>query len=107
MSCSDLEKAVRILCRLSVSRSQEEKILLLPIPEFNYLSLKVSEVVLNGKVMTPNEWLELAFHFCKQRWDDSVDWLEKQPMSKILVMVDIQVNYANKMKEDAKNKGRR
>ena len=28
----------------------------------------------------------MSFHLCKQRWDDTTEWLESQPMSKILLM---------------------
>ena len=46
----------------------------------------VMKELINEKVMRLEQWLEMAFHLCKQRWDDSVEWLEVQPMSKILLM---------------------
>jgi hypothetical protein len=45
---------------------------------------------------------------CKQRWDQSLDWLEAQPISKILTMIQIVKNYAEEqekqMKKSAKKK---
>jgi hypothetical protein len=38
--------------------------------------------------------MEVSFHLCKQRWDQSMDWLENQPMSKIRVMISVLENYA-------------
>ena len=52
------------------------------------------------KVMSVENWLEIAFHLCKQRWDNSIDWLEMQPISKILAMIDI-VEKFNKAQQDA------
>jgi hypothetical protein len=59
--------------------------------------------ILEGKVLEVENWLELAFHLCKQRWDNSVDWLETQPMSKIMLMLDI-VKKHNEQQEDAMKK---
>lgn len=45
--------------------------------------------LLTDTVYKVENWLELAFHLCKQRWDSTVDWLEDQPMSKIQLMIQI------------------
>jgi hypothetical protein len=63
--------------------------------------------ILEGKVMKVEQWLELAFHLCKQRWDSSVDWLENQPVSKILLMADIQSKFVEKQNEENKKAARR
>jgi hypothetical protein len=39
--------------------------------------------------MPLEQWLTTAFHLCKQRWDSSIDWLESQPVPKVLLMIDI------------------
>ncbi len=57
--------------------------------------------------MKVEQWLELAFHLCKQRWDSSVDWLENQPVSKILLMADIQSKFVEKQNEENKKAARR
>jgi hypothetical protein len=54
----------------------------------------VSENVLKDNIFLVEDWLELSFHLCKQRWDSSMDWLETQPMSKIHHMSDITKRFA-------------
>jgi hypothetical protein len=81
---------------------------------FDYLTPKqfrsmldwVMENLLEEKVLTVENWLELAFHLCKQRWDSSIDWLENQPMSKVMLMLDI-VKKHNEQQEDAMKKSAR
>jgi hypothetical protein len=68
----------------------------------------ISESVLQQNVLTVENWLEVAFHLCKQRWESSLDWLEEQPMSKIQTMIQIVKNHADEqekaMKKSAKKK---
>ena len=47
------------------------------------------ENVLNAKIMTVENWLQTAFHLCKQRWDSSIEWMETLPVPKILLMIEI------------------
>ena len=63
--------------------------------------------VLNDRVMTVEQWLEMAFHLCKQRWDSSVEWLEQQPVSKILLMAKLQSDFASKQNEEMKRASRK
>jgi hypothetical protein len=55
--------------------------------------------LLDGTVLTVENWLEIAFHLCKQRWDQSVDWLELQPMSKINAMISVMKNHAEEQEK--------
>jgi hypothetical protein len=68
----------------------------------------ISETILQQNVLAVENWLEVAFHLCKQRWDSSLDWLEEQPMSKIQTMIQIIKNHADEqekaMKKSAKKK---
>lgn len=57
-------------------------------------------------IMTVENWMEVAFHLCKQRWDSSIDWLEDQPMSKIKLMISINEKFAQQQ-EDQMKKARR
>ena len=57
--------------------------------------------------MKLDKWLEMAFHLCKQRWDDSIDYLERQPMSKILLMMRIQGNFNEKQEREMKKSARK
>lgn len=45
--------------------------------------------VIEQNIFTVENWMEVSFHMCKQRWDSSMDWLEMQPMSKIHTMLEV------------------
>lgn len=45
--------------------------------------------LLENNIFTVENWLELAYALCRQRWDQSVDWMEMQPMSKIHTMIEV------------------
>lgn len=62
--------------------------------------------LLAEKIMTVEGWLQTAFHLCKQRWDSSIEWLETQPVPKILLMVEI-LNQHNKEQEAEMKKAAR
>jgi hypothetical protein len=66
-----------------------------------------AEALLNQTVLTVENWLEVAYHLCKQRWDSSVDWLETQPMSKINAMIDIVKRHAEEQEKEMKKSARR
>ena len=67
----------------------------------------VGENLLDKTVLTVENWLELAYHLCKQRWDSSVDWLETQPMSKINAMIDIVKKHAEQQEKEMKKSARK
>ena len=66
-----------------------------------------AETLLNQTVLTVENWLEVAYHLCKQRWDSSVDWLETQPMSKINAMIDIVKRHAEEQEKEMKKSARK
>ena len=53
-----------------------------------------SEEIITEKILSVENWLTTAFHLCKQRWGPEIDWLETQPMSKVLTMVNILEDFA-------------
>lgn len=63
--------------------------------------------LLDKTVMTVENWLEVAFHLCKQRWDSSIDWLETQPVSKINLMIDIIKKHAEQQEKEMKKSARK
>lgn len=65
------------------------------------------ENILAEGILTVENWLEVAFHLCKQRWDSSIDWLEGQPMSKIKLMMDINRKFAQQQEDEMKKSSRR
>ena len=54
------------------------------------------------KIMPVDKWLELAYHLQKQRWDESIDWLEGQPVTKIQLMANIQKNFVESQNREMK-----
>ena len=67
----------------------------------------VAENLLDKTILSVENWLEIAYHLCKQRWDSSVDWLETQPMSKINAMIDIVKKHAEEQEKEMKKSARR
>lgn len=67
----------------------------------------IFENVLEQNVFSVENWLELSYHLCKQRWDSSVDWLEAQPMSKIQAMIQIVQKHAEEQEKEMKKSARR
>ena len=66
-----------------------------------------AENLLEKTVLTVENWLEIAYHLCKQRWDSSVDWLETQPMSKINAMIDVVKRHAEEQEKEMKKSARK
>lgn len=96
----EFEKSIRLLSLFLTTERQVEQLFVVPLKVFNALVKAVLNHILKDKMMTPNQWLELAFHLCKQRWDHSVEWLEGQPMSKVSLMIQIQADFGEKMKKE-------
>ncbi len=65
------------------------------------------ETLLDRTILTVENWLEIAYHLCKQRWDSSVDWLETQPMSKINTMIEIVKKHAEEQEKTMKKNARK
>jgi len=65
------------------------------------------ETLLDKTILTLENWLEVAYHLCKQRWDDSIEWLETQPMSKINLMIDIVKKHADEQEKEMKKNARK
>ena len=66
-----------------------------------------ADTLLDQTVLTVENWLEVAFHLCKQRWDSSIDWLETQPMSKINAMINILKTFAEDQEKEMKKNAKR
>jgi hypothetical protein len=66
----------------------------------------VNELLIE-KIMTVENWMEASYHLCKQRWDSSIDWLEGQPISKILTMISIVNKHAEQQEAQMKKASRR
>ena len=75
--------------------------------EFRQVIKWVSEVLLSQNILTVENWMEVSYHLCKQRWDQSMDWLETQPMSKIQTMIEIVKKHAEEQEKQMKKNARR
>ena len=65
------------------------------------------ETLLDKTILTLENWLEVAYRLCKQRWDDSIEWLETQPMSKINLMIEIVKKHAEEQEKAMKKNARK
>lgn len=67
----------------------------------------IVENLLKENILTVENWLEVAFHLCKQRWDESIDWMETLPMSKIQAMINITKKFAEQQEDQMKKAARK
>lgn len=96
-----------ILLIMRLGGLTETDLTLIPSRYIQPLSEWLGPNILEEKVMKLDQWLEMAFHFCKQRWDNSVEWLEEQPISKILLMAKILSDFATKQNEETRRAARK
>lgn len=90
-----------------LSEVDMETVMELRVSTFKSLVKWFSKEILEGKVMTAYQFLEICFHLMKQRWDSSLEWLEKQPMSKLLTMVDILSKMAERQNKEMQRSSRK
>jgi hypothetical protein len=72
----------------------------------NYLKW-ILENIFYEKIYPLEKWMEVSFHLCKQRWDQSMDWLEMQPISKITLMIEICNKFAEQQEDEMKKASRK
>lgn len=96
-----------ILVLLTDLDENSEQLALIPNSSIAPLMHWVMNELINEKVMKLEQWLEMAFHLCKQRWDDSVEWLEVQPMSKILLMSRVVSKFVTEQNREMKKSSRK
>jgi len=78
-----------------------------PMPQTRSMFKWAGENILNENVLTVENWLEVAYHLCKQRWGSSIDWLEEQPMSKVQTMIQVVKSHAEEQEKEAKKSAKR
>ena len=66
-----------------------------------------SKNLLEEKIMKLDQWYETAFHLCKQRFDITMDWLEGQPLPKILLMVSVLNKFAKEQEREMRKARRK
>lgn len=67
----------------------------------------IVDTLLKENILSVENWLEIAFHLCKQRWDESIDWMETLPMSKVQAMIHISKKFAEEQQDQAKKAARK
>ncbi len=75
--------------------------------QFRTVMKWVGENLLDQTILTVENWMEVAYHLCKQRWDSSIDWLETQPMSKVQTMIEIVKKHAEDQEKEMKKNARK
>lgn len=63
--------------------------------------------IFSDSIYTVENWMEVSFHLCKQRWDSSMDWLEDQPMSKVRLMINIVKEFGEKQEAEMKKSSKK
>ena len=85
----------------------EEDLMLVPKREAGVLLWWIGKNLLDEKVMKLDQWYETAFHLCKQRFDMTMDWMESQPDSKILLMAQVATKVAKEQEREMKKARRK
>ena len=98
---------ISLLLIALLSDEGEEVLDLIPAKCVNVLVKWMMPELIQDRLMKLDQWLEIAFHLCKQRWDESVDWMEHQPMSKIMLMTRIQTKFNTEQEREMKKNSRK
>jgi len=96
-----------LLLMLTDADEQDHELDQIPVGCLAPLSSWVMKELVSERVMKVEQWLEMSFHLCKQRWDDTTEWLESQPMSKILLMGRVVSKYVAEQNREMKKGSRK
>lgn len=104
----DLSPSVTgLLTLLLLLDGREEDFELIPKRVVSALSWWIGPNLLNEKLMKLDQWYEVAFHLCKQRFDMTMDWMEDQPVPKILLMIQILTKHAKEQEREMRKARRK
>ena len=104
----DLSPSVTgLLTLLLLLDGREEDLELIPKRVVSALSWWIGPNLLNEKLMKLDQWYEVAFHLCKQRFDMTMDWMEDQPVPKILLMIQILTKHAKEQEREMRKARRK
>ena len=104
----DLTATAQTLLMIVLLCDEDEAILdLIPASAVGPLAGWMMKELVEERIMKVDKWLEMAFHLCKQRWDESIEWIEQQPMSKVLLMMRIQSQFNEKQEREMKKSSRK
>ena len=63
--------------------------------------------LLDEKIMKLEQWYDTAFHLSKQRFDVTMEWLEGQPVPKILLMIRVLTKFSQEQAREMKKASRK
>lgn len=49
----------------------------------------LEEELITGRIYKVKDWLRISYQLLNKNWGSNLDWLEKQPMDKINVMIEV------------------
>lgn len=85
----------------------EEDLMFVPKRDVGVLIWWMVPNLLDEKIMKLDQWYEVAFHLSKQRFDVTMDWMETQPVSKILLMTQVITKFAKEQEREMKKARRK
>lgn len=88
---------------LFVNKMAFRRFLRLPVKSAKRVLLWMEGSVLKDSLMEPSSWLDIAFVLNKERWNGDLDWLEDQPITKILTMIDVTKRHFDRQKASMKS----
>ena len=104
----ELSNTVQILLIIAMLLDGDESILgSIPKSHIGPMAWWISKEILPDKVMKLEDWFELSFHLCKQRFDHTMDWFENQPVPKLLLMARTTTKFAEKQNREMKKASRK
>ena len=104
----DIRPQHQMLLIIAMLLDGDESILdSIPSGHITPLSVWLAENLLNEKVMKLDQWYEMAFHLCKQRFDATMEWMENQPMPKLTLMTNTVNKYAKEQEREMRKARRK
>lgn len=103
-SSNELALNVLELVLLSPKTKKRSFLLSLDVTDWMDLCGWLGEELLKDKNFTVEDWMETSFYLMKERWDSSMEWLETQPVSKIMYMIEIQTKHGKRVEQAMKRK---
>jgi hypothetical protein len=67
----------------------------------------MGENILNEKIMKLDQWYQMAFHLCKQRFDSTMEWMENQPVPKLMLMTQTLTKFAKEQEREMRKARRK
>ena len=104
----DLSTTLQYLLIICMLLDEDERILdKIPKRHVGPLVWWIGKYILDEKVMKLPQWYEMAFHLCKQRFDSTMEWMENQPVPKLLLMAQTLTKFAKEQEREMRKARRK